>query len=247
MDKNYEGYLKTQRKYPTVIVDNFFKNPDIIREFALSLPYERNKKGTWPDRRSPLLHEVNEPFVKSMAKKILSVYFDLRSNEVFWDSIQMGFQRTKEFSSIKDSLQNKGWIHIDGRRTFAGLIYLTPNISMDAGTTIYRLKEDYKDFNVEDKQLEREHLYGDGVYNKDTYDKEINELYKKFEVVTEVKNIYNRCIMYDGHEYHTASTYHSKGQERLILIYFFTNVRCNLIPFDRIMNFDNEIEDTLIN
>ena len=74
MDKNYEGYLKTQRKYPTVIVDNFFKNPDIIREFALSLPYERNKKGTWPDRRSPLLHEVNEPFVKSMARKILSVY-----------------------------------------------------------------------------------------------------------------------------------------------------------------------------
>ena len=60
--------------YPTVVLDNFFTNPDTIRDFALSLPYERDADGRWPGERSPMLHTYNEDLVFSFAKKIISIY-----------------------------------------------------------------------------------------------------------------------------------------------------------------------------
>ena len=111
------------KKYPTVVIDNFFKNPELIREFALSLPFEKSPDGRWPGERSPMLNEIDEELVKNIAAKILSIYFDLKTR-VYWDDIQMTFQKTRQYSNEKDSPQNKGWIHIDEDKSFAGVIYL---------------------------------------------------------------------------------------------------------------------------
>lgn len=53
------------------------------------------------------------------------------------------------------------------------------------------------------------------------YNKEINNLYDKFNKVTEVKNIYNRCILYDAHEYHTGTNYFTNDKERLSLVFLY--------------------------
>ena len=47
-NNNYEDTLNLQRKYPTVVIDDFFQNPDIIRKYALSLTYEKAVDGRWP-------------------------------------------------------------------------------------------------------------------------------------------------------------------------------------------------------
>ena len=89
--------------YPTVVLDNFFANPDTIRDFALQLSYSSDEEGRWPGKRSPMLHTINEDLVFSFAKKIISVYYDT-GMEVFWDGIQMAFQKIKPYSSNKNSL-----------------------------------------------------------------------------------------------------------------------------------------------
>ena len=49
---------KVTRFYPTV-VDNFFDNPDSIRQFGLSLPKTPDDEGRWPGIRSEELHKID--------------------------------------------------------------------------------------------------------------------------------------------------------------------------------------------
>ena len=245
-NNNYEDTLNLQRKYPTVVIDDFFTKPDLIRKYALSLPYEKNMDGRFPGQRTPLLHTVNEKLVYSIAKKILSVYYDLHT-EVYWHSIQMSFQKIKPYSKDKNSNLNKGWIHTDGVRTLAGVIYLTPRVEVDTGTSIFKIKKKYINYDIKKRQNAKDSLYKKESYNLKAYDKEINSLYNKFDKVTEVKNLYNRCILYDAHEYHTGTNYFTNDRERLSLVFFFTNLTSSIPPKDRIMYFDKEIEFDIIN
>lgn len=245
-NNNYEDTLNLQRKYPTVVIDDFFQNPDIIRKYALSLPYEKAVDGRWPGKRSPLLHTINEKLVYSIAKKMLSVYYDL-STEIYWHSIQMAFQKIKPYSKDKNSNLNKGWIHTDGVRTLAGVVYLTPSVEIDAGTSIFKIKSIHADYDIKKQQTVKDKLYKDNSCDMNEYNKEINNLYDKFNKVTEVKNIYNRCILYDAHEYHTGTNYFTNDKERLSLVFFFTNLTSSIPPKDRIMYFDKEIEYDIMN
>ena len=38
--------------YPTMCIDNFFKNPQKVKEFALSLKYIDCDNGRWPGART---------------------------------------------------------------------------------------------------------------------------------------------------------------------------------------------------
>lgn len=245
-NNNYEDTLNLQRKYPTVVVDDFFQNPDLIRKYALSLSYEKAVDGRWPGKRSPLLHTINEKLVYSIAKKMLSVYYDL-SIQIYWHSIQMAFQKIKPFSKDKNSSLNKGWIHTDGIRTLAGVVYLTPSVEIDAGTSIFKIKNKHKNYDIKQKQNVKDQLYKNNNCDLSKYNKEINNLYDKFDKITEVKNLYNRCILYDAHEYHTGTNYYTDSEERLSLVFFFTNLTASIPPKDRIMYFDKDIEYDIIN
>ena len=50
---------------------------------------------------------------------------------------------------------------------------------------------------------------------------------------TEFKNIYNRLIAYDGHEYHGAkSFYNNTGDERLTLVFFIDGITIEKSPYE---------------
>ena len=90
------------KQYPTVVIDEFFDNPSTIRDFALSLSYERDADGRWPGERTPMLHTIDESLVYAFAKKILSIYFD-NGTQVYWDDIQMAFQKIKPYTMSIDN------------------------------------------------------------------------------------------------------------------------------------------------
>ena len=230
--------------YPTVVLDNFFNNPDTIRDYALSLSYAPDEEGRWPGQRTPMLHTIDESLVYAFAKKILSVYYDTGSH-VYWDGIQMAFHKIKPYSTNKNSLLNQGWIHTDGRRSFAGVVYLTPNAPLYTGTKIFMLKNGQK--HTEGRQKYKENLYKNQPINEKEYNEEIKTLYDKFECVTEVKNVYNRCIQYDAKQFHSGSNYYTEGEDRLSLIYFFTNVRTERTPYERMIFHDQEIMNKINN
>ena len=51
-------------------VDNFFDDPDKIREWGLGLSKQKDTEGKWPGKRSDQLHEVDDAFNQKLVSKI---------------------------------------------------------------------------------------------------------------------------------------------------------------------------------
>ena len=60
--------------YYSTIRDNFFSNPDLIRDYALSLDMESDNSGKWPGVRSKMIYEINKDLNDYIVAKILSCY-----------------------------------------------------------------------------------------------------------------------------------------------------------------------------
>jgi len=110
-----------------IVIDNFYSNPDEVRNFALTSEF--NVKGNYPGLRteSYATDELKEKFEKILGKKIK-----------FWPNEYNGsFQYTTE--------NKKSWIHRD-KTDYSCIIYLTPNPPSDGGTVLYKHKITNKRF-----------------------------------------------------------------------------------------------------
>jgi hypothetical protein len=121
-------------------VDDFFNNPDEVRNMALSLPYYKcgNEKvhGMFPGYRTELLHIVNPTYYQLFCEKLLALYFGPLENYDF--KIDTCFQKIN--SNLYNGIDSS-WIHRDGNVLIAGVIYLNKSNLKNIGTTIYTPKK----------------------------------------------------------------------------------------------------------
>ena len=158
------------------VIDNFYADPDSVRDYALSLDF--NVSGNYPGlRTSPCTNAGG--YVDSMRLSLEGIigktitYFPL-------DNYNTSFQYTTE--------NCKTWIHHD-KMSYAGVVYLTPGAPLDSGTAIYKHRqtgimkhEDSCPVDFNEFQL----IEGD------------------WDIVAESKNIYNRLVLYDAMYYHRS-------------------------------------------
>ena len=145
------------------IVDNFFKDPDKIVDFASSLKFKQSD-GFYPGQRSEELHITAPNFFNKTILKILALYFDYNNTEVFYRNANMYFQKIKPFDKNKNSILNEGLIHQDSYFNLAGVIYLNKKPDLNAGTSIY--KNIKKLENEEEKHAKKKELYKLKIENK---------------------------------------------------------------------------------
>jgi hypothetical protein len=251
-------------KFWPVTLDNFFDNPDEIRELGLRLLEDKaikstddnyTSKGRWPGYRSELLWKIDEKLVQRIIQRILSCYFNLDLERVFWNKCEIRFNLIPSLDKDKNNLKNKGWIHRDGidprflhhpdevidfdilseiNAEIAGLIYLTPDIERDTGTSLFVAKKD-KTLEEWDEgiQMRLPVFKGDPVN-----DKELKEKWEKhrscFIEKVRFENIYNRLIMYDAKEFHASNSYYTSKDNRLTLGFFIGGIRANKWPLERV-------------
>ena len=152
-------------KFWPVTIDNFFGEPDEIRKIGLHLLEEKkvsSKDGKWPGHRTDSLEKIDDGHYKGLSQRIvvavLNCYFNLDIEQVWWSSMSMEFQTISPLDKDKNSIKNKGWVHRDGIEPnmehkpleegdaiypeLAGLIYLTPDIERDTGTSLFNMKKD---------------------------------------------------------------------------------------------------------
>ena len=231
------------KKFHNICIDNFFSNPDLIRKYALSLEYHRSKDGSWPGERSNTLNIINENLQNLILAKVFAAYYPVSGYEISFDDTYLQFQKIKPYSNDKDSLKNTGWIHCD-KAIVGGVIYLTPNPNPDSGTSLYDLKDEFKDLHNDDLQQTEKHNLHMGRFVKD-YDERLKEHNNKFKVKTIFKNVYNRMIMYSGSEYHCANNFYCDN-DRLTLAFFIKKLNVKNTPIDVIKgNIDKDIESQL--
>ena len=205
------------RKFPVTVLDNFYENPELVRQFALSLDNFPDSTGRWPGKRTLSLHEINQTFFQTFCKKLFNLFYDLDYQNVSYN-VDTSFQSISNYSENPDSKLNVGWIHQDIECICSGVVYLNPNSQENTGTNIYSLIDE----NVSLDQSEKFKLYkGKEPVNEVEYARQLLKNNNKFKETINIKNVYNRMILFEGGVYHGVPSFYSSSSEpRLTQVFF---------------------------
>ena len=180
-----------------VVIDNFLRDPLSVRKFGLAQSF--NVTGNYPGSRTIAFAN---PTMRALFEQITC------SNITYWpdalDSFNGAFQLT--------DVTMKSWIHHD-KTTYAGILYLTPDGPLNAGTSFYRHIG---------TGLEYE---GDEAQNKAMGADSQN--LKAWEVTDVVSYKFNRLVLFNGKRAHMSGQYFGRGKEtgRLFMNFFFDATR----------------------
>ena len=186
-----------------VVVEDFYENPQYVREFALRQFFHSGGlgKGYIGNRTGDFFFapDMKDVFESIIGKKINNWYDGDYCNGVF------------QHCCRDDRLV----YHCDGQ-DWAGAIYLNPDAPYKAGTSFYASKRNGQrggigcelDCDVVFKPEKDE----DPFLNPNLYEK-----------VDEVGNVYNRLVLWDAQLIHAASEYFGETPEnsRLFHLFFF--------------------------
>lgn len=181
------------------VVDNFYDDPDSVREFALSLDYDIGGIGRGyignRTHQQYLFPELKESFESIMSKKITK-----------WEEYDMN-GRFQYCWSGQPSVY-----HVDDQM-WGGMLYLTPGAPYQCGTTLHAHKKTrartYHDDGWDDAWV---NIPGDVHLDR-----------TPFETVDVIGNVYNRLVIFDAKCIHSASEYFGTVMEncRLWQMFFF--------------------------
>ncbi len=188
------------------MVDNFYKDPYEVREFALSRgsyqPHVEYHKG----------QRTEENFKPEGVKKAIEQL--LQKKIIKWD--EHGANGVFQFCTSEDAIV----YHVDSQ-SYAAVVYLTPDAPPECGTTFYKskvngLRESPKDETVKRLNKSKEHLTFE-IFSSGFYDK------TKFETVDVIGNVFNRLVIWDAQLIHAASEYFGSElhDSRLFHMFFF--------------------------
>ena len=139
-------------KYPTLIVNNFFENPNKIVEYSKTLEYNRSdwkqKNTEWPGVRTKSINYFNFDLFKFIFLKTLSYYYSIPEMKEFNLTGKAFFSKTTK--EDKKLYKKNEEIHKDLDSKLAGVIFLNKENDIKSGTTIYddKLKVKLKTSNL---------------------------------------------------------------------------------------------------
>lgn len=185
-------------KKQLIVVDDFYTNPDDVRDFALS--QEFNVTGNYPGQRT------EQNWNRRPNESIFSTFQKLLGEPLEpWNYEKLGYSSSFQITTETDET----WIHTD-ETDWAAVIYLTPNAPHNSGTAFYSIPSiDLR---------ERQDRSGKDFDNKDPG-------WVKSDVVS---NVYNRLVLYSGYLYHRSDLPGfgtDKYSGRLFQTFFFNSMR----------------------
>jgi hypothetical protein len=220
MDKNSHDLIQSKNLkdaflypyLPTMIIDNFYENPELWRDFALDLEFFKGNRGSWPGLRSEFLNKLDPELFNLVYLKIM--HFLKPYGYTKFLELQTTFQ-------LIDESYGQGWVHDDDPHfTVAGLIYLNPTAPVGTGTTLY---SNQTDFNGEIYSK----IFMDDVLvatekQREQYSKYREDQRNHFKPVTTIENVFNRCIIFDPRTWHSADNFFGSDKQntRLTQVFF---------------------------
>ena len=217
---------------PITCIDNFYSNPDKIRDFALSLKFfSAGKKDNFPGERTKCLSVINKDFFDQSCQKLFSLFFDF-TTPVNW-VVTTRFQKIYPYHKDPKNLLNTGWSHLDNDHIFAGVVYLNKNPNPNSGTMLLTPNSQFS--SIQDSDISyRNKLYHNQKIDEKIYAKKIQEHNKKFDITLEVKNKYNRLICYNHNIWHRVSNFCTDEEFRLTQVFFIKELKANSFPTQRV-------------
>ena len=196
-------------KQNIIVIDDFYKNPDEIREYALSLTYEPPENHGAVGYRCQSGRKI-EDGTKEIFEKLLHKNIPDGNNLGEWDYSTNGcFQWCNSKTPIV--------YHADSQK-YAGIIYLTPDAPPQCGTSFFR----HKKYKIKNNEIfSKTDWYESKLnYNEPHLDK------TQWETVDSIGNIYNRLVIFDARNIHGVNEYFGENinNSRLFQLFFFNTL-----------------------
>ena len=175
------------------VVDDFYEVPEVIRYMALQEDF--NVKGNYPGprTRSYATEEVKQKIEKVIGRPITR-----------WKTESNAYNGAFQFSTSRE----RSWIHTDAYNTHAGVLYLTPDAPLTAGTATFRYRSTHDRY----KNLTT-------LEQTDDHSQDMT----KWDVVDQIGNVFNRLILFNSKQFHMSVDYFgtNKYNSRLFQVFFF--------------------------
>ena len=203
--------------YPVTVIENFYENPDAIREFALAQDYtfchdRPNLKYVYPGGRTKDLFDLDSALHEKICKKLVSVFHNAEHDYMRW-------ALSTNFQSVSADY-NEGVIHTDHDTIFAGVLYLTPDAPLNSGTSLYKKSKTFNEKKYLQALDKNDAKFRAGKMKMDT------SYHSMFDEVVRVNNVYNTLIIYEGRHFHAANQFFGKTLEdsRLAQVFFINKI-----------------------
>lgn len=112
-------------KTNVIITDDFYSDPDRVRNFALGQDFRL--RGNFPGQRTQTFLD------QSTQDAIQTILWNAGGEVTNWFA-QDGLSGSFELATARD----RSWIHTDHFNTWAGICYLTPNAPISGGTGLFQ-------------------------------------------------------------------------------------------------------------
>ena len=111
--------------------------------------------------------------------------------------------------------RDRSWVHTDSWNNWAGVLFMTPDAPLTAGTAFYKFRDGAMceaDGNILNNKSET-----------DNYSQDMT----KWELVDRVGNVFNRLVLFNATRYHMSMDYFgdNKMNGRLFQTFFFSTER----------------------
>lgn len=165
-------------KQTFLIFDDFYENPYAVRERVLQQPFSKTAD-YYPGRRTGIETPEQMLHLKEQLENILH-----KEITQFPTAYNTGYQCTIQ--------GDDSWIHHDNTR-WAGVVFLTPNAPIEAGTGTFRHKS---------TKIDR----WDGIqgspsdFNGQDHLRDLSQ----WEATNLAGNVFNRLVLYNGFMYHRS-------------------------------------------
>jgi len=181
---------------PCVIVDNFYKNPDLVRQLALSIPPTANKRircGN-PALRINAFYDLDS--MSGIYDQLLRTNWPNVFNSVHHQAIHLSFQQATFMVNVMKSIDLPPMApHVDNPSdvNFASTIYLNTPDECAGGTSFYKFNGSTSNRSGHiDKEKTKiiDHYLTDSVGD--------------WEMIGMAEMVYNRMVLYNQNALHTA-------------------------------------------
>ena len=198
--------------WPTIIIDDFFNNPQAVIDFSKNLEFIKND-GRYPGYRTKQLGEIENQFFQTTTSKIIAALYP---NEASTASLQWTANQFFQKIKTKEILE-PGYVHQDLDAEFTAIVYLSDE--EDAGTAIFKKIKEPVPYHDKDKK-ER---YLKNKKSKNYFDS-IKKNRECFQQTLEFTSIKNRMVLFDSAHFHAVNNFGKRQKERLTLITFFNSI-----------------------
>lgn len=174
-----------------IVIENFYKNPQLIRNLAIKSDYSSVAKLNYPGYQSDKEFDANgiiEAFEKIVGNKI--------------ENPKGRFT----FGGFRLITENTGKIlkvHADTIIDWAGLVFLTPNAPLDSGLGIYKHKETGLTGPPTDEEARQLGYEDASEFERCVIRRDMDNL-SKWELISFIGNQFNRLVLIKGCELYHA-------------------------------------------